>query len=133
MTGTNGEKWVGWVSGACAVHCLAHPVLVLVLPMAAVGEAVEGAVLAGLLVVAALLLRSGIRRHGRYEPALPVVGAMLLWGVALADLVPEPAKAVLIAGGGLLSFWGLTWSRRLVHACNCGDCTPGATQERSAF
>jgi hypothetical protein len=131
--GMGGEKWVGWVSGACAVHCLAHPVMVLVLPAAALGERLEGAVLLGLLGVSAALLLSGIRRHGRYVPALPVVAATMLWVVALAGLVPEPAKAMLIAAGGLLSFWGLTWSRRLEHACPCGECVPGEAQQRSAF
>jgi hypothetical protein len=115
-----GEKLVGWMSGACAVHCLAHPALVLVLPMAAAGERVEGVLLAGLVFIAAAMLWLGLRRHGEWLPALPVVAAMALWTVALLGVVPEPVKALLVGGGGLLSFWGLTWSRRCLPECDAG-------------
>jgi hypothetical protein len=128
-----GERLVGWASGLCAVHCLAHPALILLLPVAALSEAAEALVLAGLVVLAPVLLWTGYRQHGRQTPAVPVAVAVLLWGAALLEVVPEPGKAFLIAAGGGFSFWGLTWSRRLVEACSCGECAAGATQERSAF
>jgi hypothetical protein len=117
----NEENWVGWASGVCAVHCLAQPLLVMLVPVAAVGERLEGVMLMCLLVLAAVLLRSGVRTHRRKAPALPVLAAMALWSAALAGAVEEPARAVLIAGGGGLSFWGLTWSRGLVRSCSCVD------------
>jgi hypothetical protein len=125
------ENWVGWASGACAVHCLAHP-LVVVLPVAALGERLEGAVLVALVVLAALLLWSGARRHGRLAPALPVLAAIALWSAALAGAVEEPVKALVIAGGGGLSFWGLTWSRSLVRACPPGHGHAAAVQHSPA-
>jgi uncharacterized membrane protein YgdD (TMEM256/DUF423 family) len=118
-----GEKWVGWASGACALHCIAHPALVLVLPLAAAGERLEAGLLAGLVCATGLLLWSGFRRHRFLRPAAPVGFGLVLWLVALTAGVPEPVKAALIAGGGALSFWGLSWSRALVRAC--GECPAG--------
>jgi hypothetical protein len=118
-TTAGAEKWLGLASGACAVHCVVQPALVLVLPVAAAGERLEAVLVSGLILVAALLLWSGIRQHGCYRPVIPVVGASVLWGLALGDVVPELASAVLIAGGGALSFWGLSWSRGLAAKCAC--------------
>jgi hypothetical protein len=82
----------------------------------------ESAVVVGLLLMTAMLLWTGVRRHGRCLPALPVVAAMLLWTAALAGAVEEPSKAVLFAGGGALAFWGLRWNRGLATSCGCGEC-----------
>jgi hypothetical protein len=125
VNGAGGAKWVGWMSGACAVHCLAQPVVVVALPLAALGERVEGAVLLALPLLAGTVLWWGLRRHGRYGPALPVLGGMALWSVALAGAVEEPAKALVIATGGGLSFWGLTWSGALVRLCSGAECRSG--------
>jgi hypothetical protein len=126
-TGAGAAKWVGWLSGACAVHCAAAPALAVLAPVAAAGEAVEGVVLLGLPLVTGALLWGGVRRHGNYFPAIPVVAAMLLWGAAWLGVVAEPASALLVAAGGVLSYAGLSWSRRL--QCRCEAASPaGATE-----
>jgi hypothetical protein len=114
-----GGRWLGWMTGACAAHCAVQPALVLVLPAALVAERAESALLLAMPALAVVLLVAGIRDHGCYRPALPVAGAVSLWLLALGVAVPEPVKVLLIAGGGLLSWWGLRWSRTLSGAPAC--------------
>jgi hypothetical protein len=109
-----------------------QPGLVLVLPVAAAGEILEAGLLVVLVCGAGVLLWGGIRRHGCFRPAVPVGGAMVLWLSALTPWVPGGAKALLIAGGGALSFWGLSWSRALVSACGCDECTAAGSTSTSA-
>jgi hypothetical protein len=126
VTGGAREKWVGWASAVCAVHCLASPLLVLTLPMWAAVEAVEHVVLAALPVGTVWLLWHGVRRHGRWWPALPVTAAVVFWGAALWSPAEGVVHAGLVGGGGVLAFTGLQWSERLSRACGCGACAAAA-------
>jgi hypothetical protein len=120
------ERWVGWASAICAVHCLASPVLVLLLPLWSALEPVEHLVLAGLPLGTAWLLWLGIRRHGEWWPAAPVASGVAFWVVALWSPVEGVAHAGLVATGGLFAYLGLQWSGRLSRACGCGACMVAA-------
>lgn len=113
------ERWIGWASAACAVHCAGSPALVLVLPAAAFGEVIEQGLLVALLVLAVVMLVHGVRRHGNWRPALPVAAALALWVSALGGVAEGMLHAGVIGAGGMFSFWGLRWNRQLVEACSC--------------
>ena len=110
-------------SGACLVHCLAVPVLVPLLPLAA-GVAKAGSVHETLLVALALLALAafipGYRSHRRW--AVVMIGAggvlLLLSAVLAADLWHHAAldTPLTVAGGALLV--GAHWfNLRLCRAC----------------
>jgi hypothetical protein len=113
-----------WLAGACAVHCLALPVLAMVVPAAGIGwladERLEwaligGAAIGGLFV----LLPSYLREHRRPWALLAFgAGVSLLWSAhVLLDGSVAAKVAVSVAGAGLLVI-GQWWNRRMCRECH---------------
>lgn len=82
------------LSVACGVHCLATPILLLVLP--SLGEAfhspiVHGVIAVGVTAIAAFALWRGYRRHRNPLPlVLGLAGVLTVWS---ALLIPHEAHA----------------------------------------
>lgn len=104
-TGTRLERAAGWLSAACAVHCLLLPLGVTLLPvlgasgLAALEPSVDLAL--ALLVVAggagsALL---GFRRHRDLRLSLIMVGCVLLYLVGHGLEQAWYGRALAITGG----------------------------------
>jgi hypothetical protein len=104
-------------SAACAVHCLAAPLLVSAAPAAATPE-VEWGLLLLASVVSAAVLRTGWRSHGRAAPGLAAAACVVLWLAALGGFAAEPV--MFIASMGLAA--ATYWSGRLRHAATCESC-----------
>jgi hypothetical protein len=119
---TAAERWVGWATVVCAVHCVLSPVLVLALPVVALGEVVERAVLLALLPVSLWLLWRGVRRHHRVGPCVPMAAGLACWLIALAGAAHGLAQAVLVASGGAVVYVSLQWSTRMAARCGCSSC-----------
>jgi hypothetical protein len=117
------ERATGWAAVVCGVHCLASPVLVLAVPVLALGEVVERTVLLVLLPLSVWLMWRGVRRHRRPGPCVPVAAGLLCWVAALLGVVGEGSgEAVVAAAGGALLFVGLQWSARETRSCGCSRC-----------
>ena len=83
------------LSGLCALHCAALPLLMLGLPF--LGEhAFEWVLTGAIAIVAVVAIVRGISLHGRFAVLVPLVGGML--ALAIARLV------------GVHSGAGLSWS-----------------------
>jgi hypothetical protein len=108
-------------SAACAVHCLAAPLLVSVAPALATAEVEWGLLLLG-AAVSGVVLRSGFRAHGRIVPVLAAALCVALWVAALGGLVggdlAEPLTFVASIGLAAATYW----SGRLRHAATCESC-----------
>jgi hypothetical protein len=104
------------LSGACAVHCLAGPVVISVLPVAAplVDPLTEWVFLALSLAVSGVtLLRGCVRAHRSLLPLCPyVVGACLLLIRGLAD--KQWLEMTLTVAGASLLMASHAWN---MHAC----------------
>jgi hypothetical protein len=102
----------------CAVHCVAAPLLVVVSPALVHGPA-ETAFRLATLAIAALLLRSGLRAHGRRVVLAPAALGVAAW--ALSEAAPSAETALSVAGG-LLIATGMLWNARLRHRAVCHSC-----------
>jgi len=108
-------------SAACAVHCLAAPLLVSVAPAAATPE-VEWALLLLASAVSAVVLRSGFRAHGRIAPVLIAVVCVALWIAVLGGAeIGVPEELATIAASVTLAA-ATYWSGRLRHSAECQSC-----------
>jgi hypothetical protein len=113
--------WAAAAPALCAVHCLAAPLLVMVVPAAAVGSAAERLLWGATSILALGFLAWTVRAHRRGWAALPVVGGLALWGAGLFDLVPASETATTVAGALLVS-GGMMASAWLRHRRLCRDC-----------
>lgn len=111
----------------CAVHCVATPLLVAVLPAFAMGHAAEVA----LFVVSVLLVGwatlTGSRVHRQAGPAIVVGLGLATWGGLLFGALPAVGGELGIALAALVTAGGLVWNARLRHAapddgCGCTSC-----------
>jgi hypothetical protein len=122
-----GNSWTvaAWTPLVCALHCAAVPALALVLPALVVPDAIELVLMLAATLIAGVLLRTGIRTHGRLRVLAPAFAGLLLWGMALAELSAAP-EWVVGGAGGVLIFGGLRWNARLHAAsarrCGCASC-----------
>ena len=119
------SRATSWAAAApllCAVHCIATPVLVLVVPGASLHGPLETAFKAGAALLAALFLASGVRAHGRFAVALPVALGLALWLAVPALGVGGWGEMALGALGGVLQAAGLAWSAALRHRAVCHTC-----------
>lgn len=117
-------------SAACAVHCLAAPLLVSVAPALATAEVEWGLLLVG-AVVSGAVLRSGFRAHGRIAPVVAAAVCVALWIAALGletGLPAEPLAFVASIGLAVATYW----SGRLRHAATCESCACPAHRPDSA-
>jgi hypothetical protein len=108
------------LSLACAVQCLAAPVLFTTLPMAGLGFFLDGP-LEIILLGASMTLATGslgwgfrVHRHWRVFGVLTAAVGMILLGRFAVD---EPYELVLVVSGAVLLGAGHLCNRALCRAC----------------
>jgi hypothetical protein len=115
-----------WAPLLCGIHCVVTPGLALLAPALVISQSAEIGIMMVAGTLAALAFAWGVRAHGRFEPALPLLGGGILWVAGLADWLPLP-EWLLAGSGGVLMFIGIRWStqlreRALAGSCACGSC-----------
>jgi hypothetical protein len=111
-----------WVSSLCALHCLALPVLIPLLPL--IGSTFfaqvwfERVILSISLIIGGVALFSGASRyHGQYYPlVLLFTGGAIYWH---KDIFGEAYEPFTIAVGALLIVAGHWVNMRLCRQCKC--------------
>ncbi|MEZ4219703.1 MAG: MerC domain-containing protein [Polyangiaceae bacterium] len=102
------------LSGACAIHCAATSVLLVLLPAAGSFASHEThqvlAVLAG--TVATVVFVPSLRQGKWSLPALAALGAGLVIAAAFASLPPRMEIGITVVGGLILVISHLTHARR---------------------
>jgi hypothetical protein len=120
MMVTRADRAGTWLSLLCAMHCMASPLLVTILPLAGLGfvvrEATEGILLTASVVLAATSLCWGFRLHRQWRVLLFLVGAVgfIVVGRWMADGVAE--RTLVVIGAGMLTA-GHFLNRHLCSAC----------------
>ncbi len=111
------------LSAACAIHCLATPILLSALPLMGIEflghEAFESAMITGIALLAGFTFISGYRMHGRIAHfALGVFGlAIFLLVRPFVDAALEP-YATLLGGTAFVVGHLLNWK----WSKPCEDC-----------
>jgi hypothetical protein len=115
----------------CAVHCLAAPLVVVFAPALAPNRQVESVLLLLSVGLSIVLLRWGVRAHGRRIVWLPAMTGLAVWAGAHvllrggAELAGEVVGALLLASG-------LLWNAWLSHRAGCSGCgAPAAGSRRT--
>jgi len=114
--------WTVALPLACAVHCLAMPLVALFVPLLAPAHELEVVLMGASVLLAAVLARGGVRSHGRRAAWVPVVLGTAVWSAGVAHLggwLPEQAASVL---GSVLLAGGMAWNARLRHEASCRSC-----------
>ncbi len=108
------------LSLACALHCLAAPLLLSLLPFAGLGflasESMETALLGASLVLAVGSLCWGFRMHHQRRPLLLLGAALLLILGGRFSLEEMAEVACVVLGAGLLA-GGHLLNRHLCKTC----------------
>ena len=111
----------------CAIHCVATPLLVAVMPAFAMGHTAEVVMLAASVVLVGWATWSGTLVHRHVGPALVAGLGLSLWGGQLFGALPAVGGELGIALAALLTAAGLMWNARLRHSateigCSCTSC-----------
>ncbi len=125
MTAPTARHPWGWATLAplaCAVHCLAGPLLVAVLPVALFSETVEWGLFLLTVIFAAMVLGSGTRVHRRWGPWLIAAPGILLWGSSLGELLSPLPEEVGSVTGALFVAGALLRNTRLRCLATEGHC-----------
>jgi hypothetical protein len=110
IRGLAGCGWPAAFPLACAVHCVAAPVLVLVAPALVASWWVEAVLMALALAATMGLVVQRARLHGSVWPWVLTGMGAALWAVELTELaVPLPDVALTI-GGSVLLAGAMVWS-----------------------
>lgn len=117
----------------CAVHCVATPLLVAVLPAFAMGEAAEVVLFVASVLLVGWATLSGSRVHRQAGPALVVGLGLSTWGGLLFGALPAVGGELGIALAALVTAAGLVWNARLRHVmaevgCGCTACGHPASE-----
>lgn len=130
----------GWTSLPpilCAAHCALTPAIVVVAPAVVADKAVEWALLAGTLVLAATALASGARAHRTRTPALLATTGMGLWAASLAHWLSPIPESLTTVGAAMVVALALLWNAKLhcrhrATACQaCATHAPASTEPRA--
>lgn len=110
----------------CVMHCVASPVIAMIVPVIALNEGTTHAVLAlAVLSFGLLAFVPGYRRHGRPDViALGAMGVLLIWGSVLLpeSLASEVLEVGLTVAGGVIMVVAHLYNIRLCRACrHCSD------------
>lgn len=111
----------------CAIHCVATPLLVAVLPAFAMGHAAEVAMFGVSVVLVGWAVRTGTVVHRHVGPTLMAGLGVSSWGALLFGALPPVGGELGIALAALLTAGGLVWNARLRHSagevgCSCTSC-----------
>ncbi|MFS1701512.1 MerC domain-containing protein [Aestuariibacter sp. GS-14] len=107
-----------WISGLCALHCLAIPVLPL-LASSVFGEVwFERTILSlSILIGSVALIVGAIRYHGQVYPLLLLLsGGAIYW---FKNMFGEAGEPFTIAVGAMLIIVGHWLNMRLCRKCRC--------------
>ena len=128
------DKTAIGLSLACIIHCLALPLIVVLLPSMAVlpldEEQFHVWMLVAVIPTSAYALFMGCRRHKRYQLVLfGSLGLMLLMSAALLGdeiLSHELEELLTVAGAAIIAlghFWNYRLCRRYDDNCGCPEHT----------
>lgn len=105
----------------CVMHCVASPVIAMVVPVIALNEGTTHGVLAlAVLSFGLLAFVPGYRLHGRLGLiGLGALGVLLIWGSALLPeaVANEALETVLTVAGGAIMVVAHLHNIRLCRAC----------------
>lgn len=109
-----------WVTTLCALHCLLLPVIVPMLSVIGLGfigaTILERTILGASLLVGAIALSQGVRRHRRVYPVvLLIAGGTFYWFKDLFGASMEPW--IIVFGAGLIVT--AHWVNLRLSATNC--------------
>jgi hypothetical protein len=111
----------------CAIHCVATPLFVAVMPAFALGHTAEVVMFTASVVLVGWATWTGTRVHRQLAPA--AVGAIGLcgWGGQLFGALPSIGGELGIAMAALVTAGSLVWNARLRHSaaemgCSCTSC-----------
>ena len=107
-----------WISGLCALHCLAIPVLPL-LASSMFGQIwFERTILSLSILIGSVALISGaLKYHGRYYPLLLLLaGGSIYW---FKDMFGEAGEPFTITVGAALIITGHWINLKLCRKCRC--------------
>lgn len=127
--GSHVHRWGQWLSLACAIHCLALPLAIGLLPLLGLAfladERVEWVMLAAMIVFAAAAAMWGLRQHRRLWVVMAFAGAIgvIFLGHALGH--GTIGGAALSGVGGLGIAGAHLLNRRLVQSCTACACGTG--------
>ena len=111
------------LSFACAIHCMAAPLLMTVLPLIGLGfilsERAELVMIFGVVGLAVSSLTWGYRHHRKWHVFLILGGALMLIFIARFG-VSERTEIIFMAMGGLLIADVHLINRHL--CCSCQHC-----------
>ena len=123
---TVADKAAIGLSMACAIHCLAVPLLVVLLPALAslhlLDEAFHLWMLMAVVPTSAVALTLGCRKHGRYTVLIPgVLGIVTMCAAVLIghDLLGEQGEKWLTLLGAAMVAAGHLWNHRLCSRSSC--------------
>jgi hypothetical protein len=109
------------LSLACAIHCLAMPLLLMLIPLTVatvyLGERLEGVLVICSVLLSAAALCRGFHIHRRRRILFLLAAACGLIAVGRLG-VHEPLEAVLVAGGSLCLAAGNLLNHRLCRSCS---------------
>ena len=111
-----------WISSLCALHCLALPLLLPLIPL--IGSTIfaqiwfERTILSiSMLIGAVALLNGAIRYHGQFYPlGLLFSGGIIYW---FKDIFGHDFEPFTIAVGAMLIVAGHWINMRLCRQCQC--------------
>ena len=116
---TNVSKIGPWVSIACAIHCLAGPIVLALVPMIqSKSELIENVLIAFSIGIGILSIASGFREHRKM-----VVMGMLVVAVALlvASRFSEPFEEPGVISGALIMAGAQLLNLRYIRRCCAHD------------
>ena len=131
------DKTAIGLSLLCALHCLAFPLMVVMLPSFAAlgldGEAFHLWMVLAVIPTSVFALTLGCKRHQRYRVVLVgSVGLLILTATAIAGaaLLGETAEKALTLLGATVIALGHYWNYRLCQQQQACDCPEGANESR---
>lgn len=105
------------LSSLCLVHCLATPMLLLLLPAASLGlvlpEAFHIWMLSAAIPISILALRSGHRHHRQRLPILGAATGLGLLGFGALFIANSRVELVITVAGAICLAGAHVWNARL--------------------
>jgi uncharacterized membrane protein HdeD (DUF308 family) len=114
--------WTTIAPLACAVHCVATPVLLVIAPAIAVSPLVEWSFLGVTVLVAGIALAAGLRTHRDPWPLLPILLGIGLWFGSLMHAFRPISEELTTTMAALTVAAGLVWNSRLHCAARKASC-----------
>lgn len=117
----------------CAIHCAITPLLVVSLPALAGGVWFEVGTYVLSFLLATWSVVTGVRHHGAWQVALPVVGGLLAWGLLLVAPTEPPYAEALRGVAAATVAVGLLWNARRRHHAGASErCCPACASDHGA-